>query len=100
MVTMAEPNKLRLGALIYDLEAIASHYKVDVKAKCWPTLLSRKKGGHALVFCPAWGKDGHTSLTSEAHTKPQGWSLDHVEKNFTTKAPAKESSQAGVKRKA
>ena len=89
---------MRLGQLVYDVEAIAKHYSMDVTATCWPVLLSTKPGNARLCLCGQWGTTGHTSLDSSAHQRPKKFNLVHIVKAFTAKAS--NNTGAGAKRKA
>ena len=95
LASWEDDTHMRMGPLIYDVEAIAKEYKLTVADMCWPVLLTVKKGAESLCACAQWGKPGHTALTSSAHQKPKKWNVDTIEKKFTTKAPS-----VGGKRKA
>ena len=101
LASWTDDTHMRLGATIYDVEAIAKLYSLDVAEMCWPVLLTVKRGGHALCLCPQWEEPGHTSLTSKAHVRPKGWNITTIEKNHSAKAPGApgKGPQAGDKRK-
>ena len=101
LASWTDDTHLRVGATVYDVEAVAKLYSLDVAEMCWPVLLTVKRGGHALCLCPKWGEPGHTSLTSKAHVKPKGWNITTIEKNHSAKAPGASGKgpKAGDKRK-
>ena len=93
--TWTDETHMRLGTLVYDVDAIAQHYKVNVGALCWPVVCSNKRGGHVLCLCANWGEAGHTALLSAAHKRPPKWDLAYVEKHFAAKSTVSGSKRKG-----
>ena len=86
LVSWDDDGHMRLGPYVYDVAAISKLYGLAVNKTCWPVLLTNKKGGEALCLCDKWGTDGHTSLTSTAHQRPQKWNINTIEKQCAVKA--------------
>jgi hypothetical protein len=95
LTTFLSSTSLLLGSRVYDLGAIATHYKLGEKEAanaCWPVLLSSKPGSSALALCkhPA----SHGGAGAPTHRRPRGFSLDHVTSNFSRPATDSERAKA------
>ena len=65
-VNSAKPLLLVSGR-VWDVQAVAKHYKTTVAAKCWPTILNRRAPHNKLSNCPSYGKPGCTSIDDAKH---------------------------------
>jgi hypothetical protein len=79
LASWPDATHMHLGNYIYDVEAICKHYSLDPSDFCAAVNLSVKTGGAKLALCPHWKTDGHTSLTSSAHTVPKSFNLRHIQ---------------------
>ena len=64
---LAPLSLLYVSGKVWNVSRIARDLKVNVKAKCWPTVLSLKEDKNRLSVCPTPKKAGHTSLADAAH---------------------------------
>jgi hypothetical protein len=92
-----DATHMQLGAYLYDVPAICKHYSIDESDFCAQVNLSIKTGAAKLALCPHWGTDGHTSLTSSAHTVPKSFNMRHIQANHAK--PVKGTQLTGGKRK-
>jgi hypothetical protein len=92
-----DATHMQLGAYLYDVPAICKHYSIDESDFCAQVNLSIKTGAAKLALCPHWGTDGHTSLTSSAHTVPKSFNMRHIQANHAK--PVKGAQLTGGKRK-
>ena len=58
---------LYVSGRVWNVGRLARDLKVNVSAKCWPTVLSLKEDKNRMTMCPTPKKTGHTSLTAAAH---------------------------------
>ena len=58
---------LYVSGKVWNVGRIARDLKVNVNAKCWPTILSLKEDKNRMYACPTPKKTGHTSLSDAAH---------------------------------
>ena len=85
--------ELWLGGVVFKLDSIAQHYKVQRPDHvCWPVLLTKKKGDEALAICPDHAN--HGDLKAVVHKRPSGFDLDYIYKHFTRGATPEENKKA------
>jgi len=85
--------ELWLGGVVFKLDYIAQHYKVQRPDHvCWPALLTEKKGDEALAICP--DHTNHGDLKAVVHKRPSGFDLDYIYKHFTRGATPEENKKA------
>ena len=84
-LTHAKPS-LYVSGRVWDVQAVAAHYKTTVAAKCWPTILNRRAVQNKLSNCPTYGKPGCTSITDARHVLANfDWDEAHL---LFSRAPA------------
>ena len=66
-VWLEKGKTLLVSGLVWNVQGLAKDKKTTVDAKCWPTILNRRKGGNKLANCPTFGKPGCTSLSDARH---------------------------------
>ena len=86
-------DKLFLAGRVYDIAGAAKKHGVDKKAKCWPVLLSTKKGGDALELCP--NHASHGGMGTKYHTAPKGFDRGAIVKEFSEIATKEQATSAG-----
>ena len=86
-------GQLHLAGFVYDIDKIAAHCSVAADAKCWPVLLSNKKGAAALALCP--NHSSHGGLSSSFHSSPPGWDRADICKRFSNRATPAQNREAG-----
>ena len=84
-------SELWLGGVVFDIKKIAEHYKIT-DPKCWPVLLTKKKGNDALSICPDHG--AHGDLKQAIHQRPGNLQLNYIYKHFTRAATSDENKKA------
>ena len=84
-------DKLFLAGWVYDVAAIAAHYRTTVDAHCWPVILSTKSDDTILLVCPHHidlGLPGHSFATLS------GFNREHVKTSFSIRATKTQFSTA------
>ena len=89
-------GKLMLAGRVYDVPAIARHFKLTPASKCWPVLLSTKAGPAAMSLCPFHTTAEHANINTTMHTPPIGWDLAAVSRQFSVPGTVAERKQCGI----
>ena len=87
-------GELIIGSTVFDVPAVASHFGVGVKDRCWPVCLTVKTGAAALSVCPHHKDAAHAHMRCPLHRPPAGFSLDQVIEKFSR--PANEGERAKI----
>ena len=75
---------LQLGSFLFDCEAVANEYNLDVNEVCWPVMLTSKDDDARMSVCPCPKAPGHSSVRDSAHARPKGFNIFAVSKKFAT----------------
>ena len=73
------------------ISELAAECKVDVKARCWPVMLSSKPPDHRCEMCPCSTTSKHTTAATGMHKPvklPQGWRKKYMRKRAGFVIPA------------
>jgi len=93
-------GELLIAGTVFDVPAVAAHFGVSVADKCWPTLLSSKRGDGALALCPHHADAEHAGMGCARHQRPDGWNLKYIIEKFSRKPTATERPGYGQDSKA
>ena len=88
------PAELWISGVVFKTKEIADRYKITGD-KCWPVLLTKKKGDEALSICP--NHAAHGDLKQAVHKRPANFDLDHIYKKCTRAATPDENKKADWK---
>jgi hypothetical protein len=89
-------SEVWIAGVVVNVEQTSSHYKMSqAEPKCWPVLLTKKKGAAALEICPDHAK--HGGLDKPCHKRPNNFDLDYIYKHFARAATPDENKSADWK---
>ena len=94
--SLAKPlsdSELWFAGVVVKIDEVAKHLKISKPSdKCWPVVLTKKKGNDALEVCPDHAS--HGNLNQPVHQRPKGLDLNYIYKNFTRAATSSENKSA------